>query len=437
MKWKEKSTCWLTNIDKMTKISKWIFFRNLSFESWKHRNFFLRKCIFFTSDFDITIAGKCLTMTTNTSRKDTVHHVNSSCNSLDEILGCSYSHEIVWLIFWKDRRKDIENMIHVFLALSYRESANSNSWKIKWLDEFTWFSTKILIDNSLNNTEKCLWMKSFFSSFLFIFSPLFLWSDCPAMRPFHSNTSIFSCRSAWRTFIKCHHDVCPKRILHIHHRLRSEEMLRSIEIWTKMDAILGNTSKHLIPPPLLLQRRGAPDLPLSFRRGVRGEVASKRKYLKSSRIRKYRNIYIHKLMKPTEWSYHITSWSKIAMVIIHEHDLWSNFFYLIDRCSLHSTSSTDRHKYRSLDNSMRSRNRTSTSKSVSGIERKKHKKIVSKGIDADYREFPKKDELFLLFYFLPCIFIFYNFHNIFYRFWSICKIKISSMILKFLMKLIL
>jgi hypothetical protein len=64
----------------------------------------------------------------------------------------------------------------------------------------------------------------------FIFDPLFLRSDGPSVRPLHSLPRILVRRATWRTLVESHDDIRSERTLHIHHILRREEVLGSIEI---------------------------------------------------------------------------------------------------------------------------------------------------------------------------------------------------------------
>jgi hypothetical protein len=58
-------------------------------------------------------------MTTDTSREDAVHHIDTTSDSLHHIFRRTDSHEIVRLLSWKEWLEDIEDAIHVFLRLSY------------------------------------------------------------------------------------------------------------------------------------------------------------------------------------------------------------------------------------------------------------------------------------------------------------------------------
>ena len=54
--------------------------------------------VFLIAHFQIPEGGEYLTMSTDTSREDTVHHIDTTSDPLDEILWSPDSHEIVRLI---------------------------------------------------------------------------------------------------------------------------------------------------------------------------------------------------------------------------------------------------------------------------------------------------------------------------------------------------
>lgn len=98
---------------------------------------------------------------------------------------------------------------------------------------------------------------------------------------------------------------------------------------------------------------------------------SKRKNLKSSRIRQNRNINIHKFVQTTKMLNHITPRAQITMIIIHEHNLRTNRFDLINRGSLDSTSRPYRHKNRRLNHAMWRNDSPSARRAISRIQLKR------------------------------------------------------------------
>lgn len=345
MQWEEYTTRSFTHIDQMTEISERVSFWYDSLISGKHRDFFFGKFIFFISDFHISIAWKNLTVSSDPSRQDTVKHIDSTSNPLNYIFRSSYTHEIMGLLFRKMWSKYIEHMVHIYLRLSDRKSTNSHSRSIQSLHKLGWFFTKIRKNNSLNNRKKGLWCESFLFSYLLIFEPLFFWSSCPSVCSFHCCTSIFMGRSTRSTLIKGHDYICPKCTLHIEYIFRWKKMLRSIEIGTKFYSFFCDFRK--------------------FFSGFILHTEPKRKYLKTSRICQNRKWNIHKFMKSSERFNHITSRTQIAMIVIHKHNLWTDFLDLIDRDSFHSRAGSYWHKNRGFYFSMRCGKFSCTSESIS------------------------------------------------------------------------
>jgi hypothetical protein len=70
-------------------------------------------------------------MTTDTRREDTVHHIDPTSYTFDEIFRSTDSHEIVRLLWWQEWSEDIEDTIHIFFGFSYRESADRDTRSIE------------------------------------------------------------------------------------------------------------------------------------------------------------------------------------------------------------------------------------------------------------------------------------------------------------------
>lgn len=163
-------------------------------------------------------------MTTYTCRENTVKHIDSASNPLDDILRSANSHEIVWLILWEGRFENIEDTIHIWFPFSDRESTDSDTWSIERCYICGRFSSQIFINNPLNDSEKVLRIESCLLAFFFIFEPLFFASQGPAMSPFHRLFCILMGRTSWRTLIERHDDIGTQVTLHIKDGFRREKM---------------------------------------------------------------------------------------------------------------------------------------------------------------------------------------------------------------------
>jgi len=114
----EESTSCLSYIHEVTEISERVPARYCSLVFWKHWDFILTELVFLASDLDISITRKCLTMSTNTCRKDTIEHIDTTSNPLNEILWRPNSHEVSWFFLGEYRCKDIKYSVHIFFGFT-------------------------------------------------------------------------------------------------------------------------------------------------------------------------------------------------------------------------------------------------------------------------------------------------------------------------------
>lgn len=104
---------------------------------------------------------------------------------------------------------------------------------------------------------------------------------------------------------------------------------------------------------------------------------SKRKYLKSSAIRKDREIDIHERMESAEMRDSLITRTEIEMVGVREHDLAPDLHDMIFMDPLHARLGSDRHENGGLYIPMRSRECSGTCESVGGFQSEiKHKNTV-------------------------------------------------------------
>jgi hypothetical protein len=270
----------------------------------------------------------------------------------------------VWLLDWEDRREDVENMIHVILRFSDRESPDRDPRSIERADIFTWLHSQVIIDHSLNNSEKCLLVESCFYSLFLKDFPCISRSECPSMCPLHSRQSILMRGIPRGTLVERHHDISSEGILHRHDRLRRKEMFRTITMGTKVDSIFRNRYQFLWAIPISLF-----------------DLCSERKYLKSSWISQNRYIIGHKCMQSSEFPHRLVSGREIEVIGIREDDLGSDRTDHLSRHPLHCRLCPDRHEGGSMDYPMCRMDDSGSGSTVDRIEWKRemfHSEIEQK-----------------------------------------------------------
>ena len=407
---------------------------------WDHRreigmdrNTWFLEFVFRIGDLAVAELRECNPMTSEASREDTVHHIDSACNPLDEIFGRSDSHEIVRLRGRKVWCKDVHDTIHIFLRFSDGESTDRHSRSIETRDILAWFDSEIIIDHSLHDREESLIRESLPSSDILEFMPLRDAPCCPSVCPIHRRSSIGMSGFATRTLIECHDDIGPERFLDLHDRLGREEMFRAVSMRTKIYTIFSDLDERLriIRGLSVISSRGVHRsrgilLQSSFQSRISPcvemtriircsfctltqmpllHLRSKRKYLETPTIREDREGMLHKSMKSSKSAYNFMSWLQIGMIRIDERDPCTRRDELFTSEPLHRRLCPDRHKGRGMDDAMWRRDRTRSSVSLSRLDREGkcravHRKSPRNSGD-EYREKLRKCEtldtiLFLL-----------------------------------------
>ena len=83
----------------------------------------------------------------------TVKEVDSSLYTLKYIGRSSYSHQVCRFINRQMRHSFIKNMVHLLMALSYRQSSDSISVQLKLRNALCMVNSYIIINSSLVDTE--------------------------------------------------------------------------------------------------------------------------------------------------------------------------------------------------------------------------------------------------------------------------------------------
>ena len=82
-----------------------------------------------------------------------VYTVDSSLYTFKYIGRSSYSHQVCRFINWQMRHCFIKNMVHLLMALSYRQSADSIAVQLKLRNALCMVNSYIIINSSLIDTE--------------------------------------------------------------------------------------------------------------------------------------------------------------------------------------------------------------------------------------------------------------------------------------------
>ena len=172
----------------------------------------------------------------------TVKEIHSTIYCFQNICRSTNAHQVSWFIFRKMRNCHIQNMIHLFMALTNGKSANRISIQIHLTDTFCMIDTDIIKNSTLIDTKKHLiFINGIFQTVQtlhFFFTTL-----QPACGTVHRRLYITSVRQCRWALIKCHGNGRSQIGLNLHTFFRSHENLTAVYMRMEMYAFLFDLSQ--------------------------------------------------------------------------------------------------------------------------------------------------------------------------------------------------
>ena len=126
--------------------------------------------------------------------------------------------------------------------------------------------------------------------------------------------------------IELHDHVGAEVALDVHHRFRREDVLRSVDVAAKLDAVFAH-----------------------------GAQALEREHLKAARVGEDRPVPSHELMQPAEIANELVARPQMQMVRVAEDHLRADVVQVVRVERLHRRLGADRHERRRLDDAVRRR----------------------------------------------------------------------------------
>ena len=154
-------------------------------------------------------------MSGDPGRQDTVKHIDASFHCFKNIVYCTDTHFISWLIFRKIRDRIVQHLVMGFLAFTDRSAADRIAIKIHFHELFRAVLSQIRELASLHYTKQSL-----------VFSGVgSLSSLCPAKSPVNGILHIFVGAWIWDTLIKGDGDIRSDSFLDVDRIFRGHEQL--------------------------------------------------------------------------------------------------------------------------------------------------------------------------------------------------------------------
>ena len=101
-----------------------------------------------------SVARKIGTVARISGGKNAIEHIDTVRNSLKNVFGGSYSHNIFRLFFRQKRKRKLRKARKCFRRLTYTQSADCNSRQIKRRNEFRTLNAQIFKKIPLYNRKK-------------------------------------------------------------------------------------------------------------------------------------------------------------------------------------------------------------------------------------------------------------------------------------------
>src|SRR5689334_10596281 len=119
-------------------------------------------------------------MPCQTSWQHAIEDIHPAPHPIDQVFGCTYSHQVAWFVFGKQRRDHIQHGMHLFFGFAHGESTNSNAGCIQRSNETGGVCAQICLDATLYDPEYSL-----IAACLRLEGTL-----CPAMRALHGEFGV-------------------------------------------------------------------------------------------------------------------------------------------------------------------------------------------------------------------------------------------------------
>ena len=164
----------------------------------------------------------------------TVEHVDTTLDALKDVLRCADTHKIAWLVLRQDGVDHLNHLIHYLRWLADSQSADCIAVGSLVGNELCCLGTQVLVGAALHNGEQTLLVTI---QRLSLVKPL----DAP-VKPALGHSQAVLCvgviTQSGRTFVESHHDVGTDNTFSVHYILRSEDVLRPVDVASELTSFL-------------------------------------------------------------------------------------------------------------------------------------------------------------------------------------------------------
>ena len=188
-------------------------------------------------------------MATVPGRHHAVKEIYAPADSLNDVAGCTHSHEVTGLFLWHKRFHHVNHLVHDLRWLTHRQAADGKTIAVNFCNLPHMPGTQIRVSGTLVDAKEHLLRIYRFRQAV---QPvmLFLAPLQPPQRTFTTGLGVFVGRRIFHALIKSHSDVAAQVGLDAHGFLRPHKNLPSVNVGGKIDPLLldlpqGRQGKNL------------------------------------------------------------------------------------------------------------------------------------------------------------------------------------------------
>ena len=159
-------------------------------------------------------------------RHHAIEHIDAALDGLEDVPRRTDAHEVTGFVLRQDIVADLDHLIHYLRRFAYCQTADGVAVAVEVTQPFRSLLTQVRIGAALYNWEEVL----FVSVEVVRAVETGYTAVEPTVRAVHRVLGVFLIRRTRAALVKSHHDVGSYLPLDIHHGLRREEQLATVDM---------------------------------------------------------------------------------------------------------------------------------------------------------------------------------------------------------------
>ena len=264
-----------------------------------------------------TIVGEEHGVATIAGWHHAVEHIDTSLDGFEDVLWCTYSHQVARLVLWQNLVDHLYHLIHHLGRFSYGKTADGISVCSLVGNKLGCFSSQLWEGTTLHDREETLVV----TIERFGLIETLETTVQPALCHLKALLGILEVALSWRTLVESHHDVGTDDALCVHHVLWGKDMFASVDMRTELATFLSQLTD-----------------------------TGERENLETTTVGEDRTLPAIESMQAACCLHDLKSWTEVEVIGIAQDNLSLHLVAkLVEVDSLHRTYGSHRHEDWSLD----------------------------------------------------------------------------------------